>query len=121
MPFLLVLGVFYLVVEVVLIINVVQDFGLFAFILEVVLSAFAGGVALFKGSLKALDFSTRDPLKLMEGVFLRTIGGLLLILPGVLCDVFGLLALLIAWLRKPPQRDDGIIDVEVLDKDKDGR
>ncbi|WP_121021975.1 FxsA family protein [Helicobacter vulpis] len=117
MPFVFVLGVFYLVVEVVLIVRVVQDFGLLIFLLEVVLSALLGGGALLKGSLKALDLRERDPLKWMEGVFLRTIGGLLLILPGVLCDVFGLLALLAAWLRKPPQKDDGIIDVEVLDKD----
>ncbi|WP_104732735.1 FxsA family protein [Helicobacter salomonis] len=121
MPFLFVLGVFYLVVEVFLIMSVVGQFGLLAFLLEVVVSALLGGGALLKGSLKVLDLRERDPLQWMGGVFLRTIGGLLLILPGVLCDVFGLLALLVAWLRKPPQRDDGIIDVEVLDKDKDGR
>lgn len=127
MPFVYILGFFYVVLEIFLIYNVVQEFGLLAFLLEVVVSALLGGVVLLRSPFKNLNdlmYDRLEPLTWAEGFFLRSVGALLLLLPGVLCDVFGALLLFVALLRqKPPSQEvsknpDEIIDVEVLDKEK---
>ncbi|GMB96130.1 FxsA family protein [Helicobacter sp. NHP22-001] len=125
MPFVFLLGLGYLVFEIYLVVQVVDRFGVFAFLLEVAASALLGGVVLLKSpfhNLSELVSERLNPLSWAEGVFLRSVGGVLLLLPGVLCDIFGLLLLLVASVRKkePPLDPDGpeIIDVEVSDKKK---
>ncbi|BDQ29435.1 FxsA family protein [Helicobacter ailurogastricus] len=125
MPILVLLGLGYLAFEIYLVVQVVASFGVFAFLFEVAASALLGGVMLFKSpfqNLTQLMQERLNPISWAEGVFLRSVGGVLLLLPGVLCDIFGLLLLLIASVRKkdPPNSPDmpDIIDVEVSDKKK---
>ncbi|BCZ17737.1 hypothetical protein NHP190003_10190 [Helicobacter sp. NHP19-003] len=125
MPFVFLLGLGYLAFEIYLVVQVVDRFGVFAFLLEVAASAFLGGMVLLKSpfyNLTELVNERLNPLSWAEGLFLRSVGGVLLLLPGVLCDIFGLLLLFVASVRKkePPLDPDQseIIDVEVSDKKK---
>ncbi|CCB79880.1 hypothetical protein HBZC1_08940 [Helicobacter bizzozeronii CIII-1] len=134
MPFAYILGISYVVLEVFLVYSAVQEFGLVLFLAEVVISALVGGVVLLKSPFKNLSdlvYERLEPLAWAEGFFLRSVGAVLLLLPGVLCDVFGALLLLVALVRqkdplpeetpkkrKKQKEPEEIIDVEVLDKEK---
>ncbi|GMB92897.1 hypothetical protein NHP200010_06080 [Helicobacter bizzozeronii] len=134
MPFAYILEISYVVLEVFLVYSAVQEFGLVLFLAEVVISALVGGVVLLKSPFKNLSdlvYERLEPLAWAEGFFLRSVGAVLLLLPGVLCDVFGALLLLVALVRqkdplpeempKKPKKQkepEEIIDVEVLDKEK---
>ncbi|TSA86619.1 FxsA family protein [Helicobacter mehlei] len=134
MPFAYILGLSYMVLEIFLVYSAVQEFGLALFLAEVVISALVGGVVLLRSPFKNLNdlvYDRLEPLAWAEGFFLRSVGAVLLLLPGVLCDVFGTLLLLVALVRQkdlPPEEmpkkpkkqkePEEIIDVEVLDKEK---
>ncbi|BCD48136.1 FxsA family protein [Helicobacter suis] len=117
MPLIFIVGLFYIVIEFLLVLSVIQHLGLFIFLLEVAISGFIGGVLLFKNPFE--DLKNIRNISFAEDFVLRSFGGFLLLLPGVLCDIFGIILILIASIR--PQRknhEEGVVDVEVLDKEK---
>lgn len=96
-PFSIVLFfIFFMVVEIMLLVAVASEIGGFAIILEIFLSAVLGVYFIKHNALGRLnvaeDAETRKPLlPLMQEVIAFLIAGLLLILPGLITDFIGLL------------------------------
>ncbi len=120
----------YLLVEIIGIFYITKHIGLFAMFAEVVISAFIGGLLLLNiradvmDTLSGLSQNKRDFRGFVRGSFAKVFGSILLILPGVFCDVFGVIILINAFfiLRNKQQdlhhHDEDIIDIEIVDEKK---
>ncbi len=122
----------YLVAEVVAIYYISEHVKFSVLFIEVVVSAIIGA-----GVLLSLRFSMLETLlsfsqgkigvfELLGGNFSRAWGAFLLILPGVICDVAGILFLIFSYFilrdkkKAEPSDESEVIDVEVSPvKDKD--
>lgn len=122
----------YLIIEIASIFYVANQMGFFAMFSEVIISAFIGGLVLLNTKedfldtlmgFKQIKVSSRD---FFRGNSARVLGGILLILPGIFCDIFGLIVLINAYfiLRRKQEeyqeahQDEDVIDVEVIKEDK---
>lgn len=122
---------FYLFIEIVAVLYVVKHWGFFAMFAEIIVSAFIGVLVLvntqasISDTLWGLRQSRVGPKDFIRGNFAKVFGGILLILPGVFCDIFGVIVLINAYLilrnsdddPYPPKgrnNEDEIIDIEVV-------
>lgn len=102
---------FYVILELVVIYYLSQKFGFFPIFVEILLSAFMGVVILinlrfsfqqtfldlFQGKLGFRDF--------VMGNFSKIFGALILILPGIICDIAAVVLFIISYFllkKKPP-------------------
>ncbi|WP_277640912.1 FxsA family protein [Wolinella succinogenes] len=135
MPWWILLG--YLFLEVLVTLELGEAIGGVGLFAEIILSGLVGGVILvnFRYSLEETFLALRAG-KLSEGEFiganlLRIVGAILLMLPGVLSDLLGVMlqfgvlggmAFRLLYPHNPSskesQRDERIIDVEVIEIDQ---
>lgn len=113
----------YILFEIVFIVLFIDEFGFFMYFVEVVVSAILGISLAYKHALlKILQNTFLTPLDMLK-TFGVSIGGFLILLPGILCDIVGftILLLWVIFVRTKPQnfaQNDDIIDAEVIDEDK---
>lgn len=130
----LLLPIIYLFIEIFFIIEFADEFGILTLFVEIIISAVIGfGVLLSQYSM--LPGAYREILNGGIGNFigrnvLRLIGAILLILPGILCDVVGVCFIIISLFfvtkeanigqKSGYKRDDEseIIDVEIIEDKK---
>ncbi len=117
----------YLIIEVIGIYYFGLHIGVFPLFMEIVISAFIGSALLlnirfsFKQSLLFLMQGRLNLVDVFSGNLAKVIGAVLLILPGVFCDIVGILLLVFAYaiLRQSNEEinqskmDDEVIDVEI--------
>lgn len=135
MRFLLLIA--YIFIEIFLIAEFVDEAGLLAFILEIIISALLG-FGILASQLGSINDNLRNLMafRLSLGSFLgrsifRFIGGVLLIIPAILSDIFGVTFFIISLLFKAESQrinsefesygdskphNDEVIDVEVVEK-----
>lgn len=105
----------------------ISEFGFFVMFFEVIISAALGFFILLNlnqslnDGLNALRQGQINPANFLSSQLSKVIGVFLLIIPGVLSDIVGL----VIWLKAPKftdkkqtkftKEDDEIIDVEVID------
>jgi UPF0716 family protein affecting phage T7 exclusion len=121
----------YLFLEIVVTLNIARYIGSFATFIEVIVSAIVGFIIIgnLKNSLSD-GFRALIEKRISEEDFIRLhifmlIGAILLIIPGFLSDIIGILfqfpyvALMITKrfyrFKKDKKRSDDVIDVEVID------
>ena len=128
----------YLFLEVVVSVKIASAIGGIWTFVELIASALAG-LAILRGTLaeniRALNQARIDPLEFQQLNLFTVLGGLLLIVPGFLTDILGIL-LQFSVITKmlvnrfvaqskhdsPPhftQKDDHVIDVEIVGDDAD--
>lgn len=125
----------YLILEIIAVVYVGKHFGIFMMFSEMIISAFVGGLIILNTQANVLDTlrgfsqSRANPMDFVRGNFAKAFGGLLLIFPGVFCDIFGIIILINAYfILKSEQAsqqasqdrkfDEEIIDIEILEKDE---
>ena len=135
MRFLLLIA--YIFIEIFLIAEFVDEAGFLAFILEIIISALLG-FGILASQLGSINDNLRNLMafRLSLGSFLgrsifRFIGGVLLIIPAILSDIFGVTFFIISLLFKAESQrinsefesygdskphNDEVIDVEVVEK-----
>lgn len=129
----LILGLIYLFLEVLISYETIEIIGVFGFVLEILLTAFFGFFILLNFRVfvnEALE-RVRDRQLSYEAFvgsnIFRILGAILLILPGALTDMIGILMQFSAvgflfvkpFMKsqvKSPRNDTEIIDVEVIEK-----
>lgn len=122
---------FYLFIELIGVLYVANRWGVFSMFAEVIVSAFIGVLVLINtqasisdtlGGLRQSRVGAKD---FIRGNFAKVFGGILLILPGVFCDIFGVIILINAYFilknshddPYPPRsqhQEEEIIDIEVV-------
>lgn len=122
---------FYLFIELIGVLYVANHWGVFSMFAEVIVSAFIGVLVLINtqasisdtlGGLRQSRVGAKD---FIRGNFAKVFGGILLILPGVFCDIFGVIILINAYFilknshddPYPPRaqhQEEEIIDIEVV-------
>lgn len=122
---------FYLFIELIGVLYVANRWGVFGMFAEVIVSAFIGVLVLINtqasisdtlGGLRQSRVGAKD---FIRGNFAKVFGGILLILPGVFCDIFGVIILINAYFILKNSHDDPypprsqhheeeIIDIEVV-------
>lgn len=129
----------YIFIEIFLIAEFVDEAGLLAFILEIIISALLG-FGILASQLGSINDNLRNLMafRLSLGSFLgrsifRFIGGVLLIIPAILSDIFGITFFIISLLFKAESQNiksefesygdskphnDEVIDVEVVEQVK---
>ena len=121
----------YLFLEITVTLNIARQIGSFATFLEVIVSALVGFIIIANlGNSLSEGFRALLEKRISEEEFTRLnifmlIGAILLIVPGFLSDIVGILfqfpyvALLITKrfyrFKKEDKRSDDVIDVEVID------
>lgn len=127
----------YIFIEIFLIAEFVDEAGFLAFILEIIISALLG-FGILASQLGSINDNLRNLMafRLSLGSFLgrsifRFIGGVLLIIPAILSDIFGVTFFIISLLFKAESQrinsefesygdskphNDEVIDVEVVEK-----
>ncbi len=121
----------YLFLEITVTLNIARQIGSFATFLEVIISAIIGFIIIANlGNSLSEGFRALLEKRISEEEFTRLnifmlIGAILLIVPGFLSDIVGILfqfpyvALLITKrfyrFKKEDKRSDDVIDVEVID------
>ncbi|RDU62614.1 FxsA family protein [Helicobacter sp. MIT 14-3879] len=126
----------YIVIEIYLIILSVDEFGLLFIILEMIISFLLGaGIIASQGdvmfsSLKNISERKVSISNFVGMSFFRFISGILLIIPGILSDIFGVLFFIISLLFKSnkayykeeyynkKESNNDVIDVEIIEEDK---
>ena len=134
----------YLFLEVVVSVNIASAIGGVWTFIEIIASAMAGFIILanFRGTLaeniRALNQARIDPLEFQQLNLFTILGAFLLILPGFLTDIVGILLqfsvvtkmLVNRFVAKSnnytnpthsTQKDDHVIDVEIVGDDTDKR
>ncbi|TLD89082.1 FxsA family protein [Helicobacter sp. MIT 05-5294] len=138
----LIFGFIYLFLEVLITYEIIDNIGVLGFVLEIILSALFGffilvnyryflGEALMRVKLREISYEAF----VSSNVF-RILGAILLIMPGGLTDILGILMQFSAlgfllfkpFIKKPPvdshspsqTQNDEIIDVEVIENNKQG-
>lgn len=122
---------FYLFIELIGVLYVANRWGVFSMFAEVIVSTFIGVLVLINtqasisdtlGGLRQSRVGAKD---FIRGNFAKVFGGILLILPGVFCDIFGVIILINAYFilknshddPYPPRaqhQEEEIIDIEVV-------
>ncbi|PAF43384.1 FxsA family protein [Helicobacter sp. 11S03491-1] len=135
MPFLYFVGILYLIFEFLGIGFFVKEWGIWLFLLEVIISGFTGILILanmnISSDLYGLLKGKITSGSLIGGNIARFIGAIFLILPGILSDIFGIILEIIAFFMlrygflgktshfsqscDPKTQDDEVIDVEIID------
>lgn len=152
--------IIYFFIEIYLISLFIDEFGFFYMVLEIIISALLGfGILvtqgdamfssyekLFKNEMKVEYLFTKNLFRLISGSVFRLICGILLIVPGILSDVFGVICFIISLLFTASTRlknndseqhsesnysyfryefrdsknykDEDIIDVEIIEDNK---
>lgn len=124
----------YLVLELISTIYLSDKLGFWVMLIEIIASALIGGLVLWYAKLNFLEtlsefaLSKMDPLDFIKGNLSKIFGAILLILPGILGDIIGLVILINAcfFLNSKPKNSNfnndfsntfkygnEIIDVEV--------
>ena len=87
----------YIFLEIVLVVLYILEFGFLSFFVEIFLSAIIGVILLFNYVFSNL-FNNINYLNIRDifGSLSLAIGGFVLIIPGMLSDIFGLVVILIA-------------------------
>ena len=87
----------YIFLEIVLVVLYILEFGFLSFFVEIFLSAIIGVILLFNYGFSNL-FNNINYLNIRDifGSLSLAIGGFVLIIPGMLSDIFGLVVILIA-------------------------
>lgn len=117
----------FIIIEALFMIYLIAEFGFFMMFFEVIITAILGFFILLNlnqslnEGLNALKSGQINPANFLSSQLSKVIGAFLLILPGVLSDIIGLLI----QLKTPKfsskkqtnfrKDDDEIIDVEVID------
>lgn len=109
----------------------INKFGFFSLIIEVILSALFGLMLILGNNLKFISINNFNFKNVVGSVLFRLIGAILLIIPGIITDILGIIFFLISFfLRKTTMNntfnnndtdisnDDTIIDVEIEDDRK---
>lgn len=120
------LGIFYVLFEVLAIYIFVNEYGFLNLFLEIIISGIVGFIVLFKfGFINMANLSS--PMQMISN-FGISIGGFLLMLPGVVCDIIGVCVIMFSAFAKKDvstnksfkqdNTQEDIIDVEVIDEDK---
>ncbi len=109
---------FYIIIELVCCSLFIANQGFLAFFGEIFLSAIFG-LWLARGANFALFFA-QNPLTLLSHASV-SFAGFLLFLPGIFCDILGVVTLLLSFAlrlfgREKKQEDDDVIDVEIIEK-----
>lgn len=127
----------YLFLEVVISVNIASQIGGVWTFVELIASAVTGFIILvnFKGTLSenihALNQARIDPMEFQQLNLFMLLGAMLLILPGFLTDIIGILLqfsvvtkmLVNRFVAKSPRnssysaKDENVIDVEIVDDD----
>lgn len=130
----------YIIAEIYLVAEFIDEMGFLAFILEIIISAILG-FGILASQFGSINTSLRSIMefRLSVGSFLgrsicRLIGGILLIIPAILSDIFGVTFFIISLLFKAQSQESSffsdnvnnstkhksneeIIDVEVVETD----
>lgn len=128
----------YLCLELYLLISFANTFGFLTLICEIIISGILGfGILasqneIMFGSLKDITMGKNNMGSFIGRSFFRFISGILLILPGILSDIFGIVFFIVSLLFKASGKreykqtnatessdfsDNDIIDVEVVEVD----
>ena len=113
-------------IEIFIIYAFIYEYGFLKFLLEIIISAVIGLMLMFKfGFINMANLSS--PMQMISN-FGISIGGFLLILPGLMCDIVGLCVIIFSVFAnkkidknynfKKDNTNEDIIDVEVIDEDK---
>lgn len=117
----------FIIIEALFMIYLIAEFGFFVMFFEVIITAILGFFILLNlnqslnEGLNALRSGQINPANFLSSQLSKVIGAFLLILPGVLSDIIGLLIQLKTpkFTNKKQTKftkdDDEIIDVEVID------
>ncbi|WP_033915755.1 FxsA family protein [Campylobacter sputorum] len=120
------LAFIYIFIEIFIIYVFIDEYGFLKFFLEVIISAVIGLMLMFKfGFINMTNLSS--PMQMISN-FGISIGGFLLMLPGLMCDIVGLCVIIFSVFAnkkidknynfKKDNTNEDIIDVEVIDEDK---
>lgn len=120
------LAFIYIFIEIFIIYAFIYEYGFLKFLLEIIISAVIGLMLMFKfGFINMANLSS--PMQMISN-FGISIGGFLLILPGLMCDIVGLCVIIFSVFAnkkidknynfKKDNTNEDIIDVEVIDEDK---
>lgn len=120
------LAFIYIFIEIFIIYAFIDEYGFLKFLLEIIISAVIGLMFMFKfGFINMANLSS--PMQMISN-FGISIGGFLLMLPGLMCDIVGLCVIIFSVFAnkkidknynfKKDNTNEDIIDVEVIDEDK---
>lgn len=120
------LGFFYVLFEVLAIYIFVNEYGFLKLFLEIIISGVVGFMLLFRfGFINMTNLSS--PMQMISN-FGISIGGFLIMLPGIVCDIIGICIIIFSVFAKKnvntsksfkkDNTQEDIIDVEVIDEDK---
>ncbi|ASM38343.1 MAG: FxsA family protein [Campylobacter sputorum] len=120
------LAFIYIFIEIFIIYAFIDEYGFLKFLLEIIISAVIGLMLMFKfGFINMANLSS--PMQMISN-FGISIGGFLLMLPGLMCDIVGLCVIIFSVFAnkkidknynfKKGNTNEDIIDVEVIDEDK---
>lgn len=112
----------YVLFEIIFIALFIAEYGLFIYFIEVIVSAILGVIFAYKhGLLKILQNTFLTPFEALK-TFGASIGGFLILLPGILCDIMGFVILTIWFIYGKTESQnnykDDIIDAQIIDEDK---
>lgn len=127
------LAVPYIILEILITAYFVDNTSFLLYLLEVLASGFIGVLLIFKFGLFSFNINFINPNSFFSK-FGFMFAGLLLMIPGILCDILGILTLIVSLffeLKKPKQTEkftknsntnqdpnSDIIDVEIIEERK---
>lgn len=120
---------FYVILELIGVIYVGNRYGFFPLLAEIIVSAFIGVLILFNLRVELMDILreiSQNKIRvnaIIRGNFAKFFGGVLLILPGIFCDIFGVILLINAYFILKQKvdtqaKEEEIIDIEVIEKEE---
>ncbi|WP_158654754.1 MULTISPECIES: FxsA family protein [unclassified Helicobacter] len=131
MKLLKIIFLFYIILEFVSIIYVGNYLGFFPLLSEIIISAFIGILILFNLRMELADVLNnilQNKIQIsafVRGNFAKFFGGVLLIFPGVFCDIFGIILLINAYFilkqkdtTYTENENDEIIDIEIMESEE---
>ena len=115
--------VVYFFVEIFFIVEFADEFGILSLFAEMIVSAILGFGILFSQA-SNLSFAYNEILSGGIGSFIgrnlfRLLGAIMLIIPGILCDIFGICFVVVSLFFRPKEikkeESSDIIDVEIIE------
>ena len=115
--------VVYFFVEIFFIVEFADEFGILSLFAEMIVSAILGFGILFSQA-SNLSFAYNEILSGGTGSFIgrnlfRLLGAIMLIIPGILCDIFGICFVVVSLFFRPKEikkeESSDIIDVEIIE------